>query len=444
MSKYAGRTKKNGVFIAALGTLVVTLSLIVYLNDGRAHITGQSGDNRSNQLLPISLLSGDGFAFDRLFSDGEELHYAFRRANGHVVSMYPIVPGLLNTVTYAVALHLEHPKPLQEDAAYLSLITGSVVTALSVGVIYLLLVGEGLGAIKSFGLSLAYAFGTSAFSVASRGIWQHGPALLFLSIGMLLLRRHSDRLVALAGLSLGLAVESRVPVVLLVLPLFWIPWQRGVKCLLAFTLAFSIPIALMRIYAWYYWGDPFVLAENMRNANASMFIVSNALEGMAGVLLSPGRGLFVYSPFLLFGAIGLIAALRQRDGFYISVALGVLLYILSVATYWHWWNGFTFGTRYLTETLPGGILLAAKPIIDWWDRGTWRRAIVAATIGWSVLVNYAGARHFPQLAYGGWTEEHRRVWTIRDNELAACLGALHARAASHIYRVFEGVSRGPS
>ena len=424
------REHPRGLWMMAI---VFVLSLMVYLTDGRSHLLGQSGDTRSNQLLPINLLAGNGFDFDRLFPAGEA-PYAFGRVHGHLMPQYPIVPGLINTVTYVAASYLGHSTPLRDDTAYLSLVTGSIVTALSAAAVYLLLLSGGSGVLASGLLALLYAFGTSAFSVASRGIWQHGPALLFLSVGLVLLRSKSDLLMSLAGLSLGLAVESRVPVFVMVLPLFAIPWQRGLKSFAGFSFNFLLPIALMRVYAWYYWENPFVLAENMATATAH-FVGNNVLEGLAGVVVSPGRGLFVYSPFLLFGVPGIISAVRCRDRFLILLAVGILAYIITVAVWVSWWGGKSFGTRMLTEIFPGGVLLSARPIAAWWTSRGWQRIVVVTVIGWSVLVNYAGARHYPKLPYVDEEEERKAAWSVHNTELVACLTALSRRIETHLSKM---------
>ena len=150
---------------------------------------------------------------------------------------YPIVPGLINTVTYVAASYLGHSMPLRDDTAYLSLVTGSIVTALSAGGLPPL-VKRRKWCVSERSSRSSLCIGTSAFSVASRGIWQHGPALLFLSVGLVLLKSKSDLLMSLAGLALGLAVESRVPVFVMVLPLFTIPWERGLKCFAGFSCKF--------------------------------------------------------------------------------------------------------------------------------------------------------------------------------------------------------------
>lgn len=74
-----------------------------------------------------------------------------------------------------------------------------------------------------------------------------------------------------------------------------------------------------------------------------------------GNLVSPSRGVFVYSPFLILGAYELV---RRSFG---SVRLASLLRWQSIAalaalalysSYSEWWGGYSYGIRYLAETEP--------------------------------------------------------------------------------------------
>ena len=78
-----------------------------------------------------------------------------------------------------------------------------------------------------------------------------------------------------------------------------------------------------------------------------------------GIVLSPSRGLFVYSPFLLPVLAGLIWKWRVllQDRFYRWVALWLLLHMLGAACHQIWWGGWSFGPRQMTELIPGFFLL---------------------------------------------------------------------------------------
>lgn len=88
-------------------------------------------------------------------------------------------------------------------------------------------------------------------------------------------------------------------------------------------------------------------------------------ESIAGLLVSPAKGLFWLSPFLVLGLLGLVAAVRdrerRRDGIVMSVGVGVILWLaLSVVD---WRAGWTVGPRHMVSMLPflaTGVVLAVE------------------------------------------------------------------------------------
>ncbi len=84
------------------------------------------------------------------------------------------------------------------------------------------------------------------------------------------------------------------------------------------------------------------------------------LVGLAGVLFSPGRSLFLYSPILVMAVLGArwMFAADKRRALIIMGAAGS--YILAVAAWQIWWGGKAWGSRLLTPVVPLlGTLMAA-------------------------------------------------------------------------------------
>ena len=85
------------------------------------------------------------------------------------------------------------------------------------------------------------------------------------------------------------------------------------------------------------------------------------LEAVHGHLLSPSRGLFVYSPLLVVTVVAVAVAVgRLRRDLLAWVAVGWIaahLLLASVAT--RWWSGPAYGPRILSDALPAWILLTA-------------------------------------------------------------------------------------
>src|ERR1700674_2129113 len=144
-----------------------------------------SGDTEPAELLPISILEGGRLDFDRFYSDRPDLPYAYRRVQGRVVSAYPIVAGIANVPTFAVARLFG--VDLYARRHFLSHVTADLLASASVAFLFLALRKICDCDRQAFFFSLVYAFATEVWSVGSRGLWQHGPSLFFLCASLWLL-----------------------------------------------------------------------------------------------------------------------------------------------------------------------------------------------------------------------------------------------------------------
>ena len=106
------------------------------------------------------------------------------------------------------------------------------------------------------------------------------------------------------------------------------------------------------------------------------------VDGLIGLLVLPGKGLFIYNPPLLFGAAGLVLWLaeprRLAEG--ATVAALTELTLAFLASYSGWHGGCNWGPRLLLPLvplllLPAGALLEEAPT----------RARRAAWVGLSLL-----------------------------------------------------------
>ena len=102
-------------------------------------------------------------------------------------------------------------------------------------------------------------------------------------------------------------------------------------------------------------------------------------ESIHGLLISPAKGLFWLSPFLLLGIVGIVAAVRdprrRRDGIVMAAAVAVIVWLaLSVHD---WRAGWTVGPRHMVSMLPflaSGVVLA----VLYWPRLAGALAVAAA------------------------------------------------------------------
>jgi hypothetical protein len=147
-------------------------------------------------------------------------------------------------------------------------------------------------------------------------------------------------------------------------------------------------------------------------------------DAWLGLLISPSRGLLVFSPIVLVTLAALPAVVRERARsplFWCAAAFAAQF--LLFASYSVWWGGHTYGPRYLVDVLPLTIPLAAEALSGWRAR-TLRSTLAAAALVWSIVVAGTGAFCYP---YDAWNQtpvdvdrDHRRLWSIRDNQVRRC------------------------
>jgi hypothetical protein len=225
--------------------------------------------------------------------------------------------------------------------------------------LFLLIALEWTAPRKAIALTLALALGTSAWTTASQGLWQHTASLPLLCGALWLLVRgeQNDRLVPWAGLLISLATVARYnnATTAVVLALFVLIRYR--ERFLAFALLAALPLLALLAYNQVIFGSPFDLGYG---AAASGW-TGVWWQGVVGLLISPAKGLFVFSPFLLLAAVGSIRSLRQPRSLRFYIAIAGWLFVFVMGKMWGWYGGWSYGNRMLTDSLPlWGVLMIAE------------------------------------------------------------------------------------
>jgi hypothetical protein len=150
------------------------------------------------------------------------------------------------------------------------------------------------------------------------------------------------------------------------------------------------------------------------------------LGGLAGTLLSPNRGLFIFCPWIALALATLPATFgRVRSwtlGPWLLAALAVDLLVLS--KYSVWWAGHTFGPRYWTDATPIFAVLLGFGLE--WARARSRVATLAfaVTIAFAILFQAIGAFCYPSTWDTFPIDVDRRpdrLWSWVDSEVTRCL-----------------------
>ena len=201
-------------------------------------------------------------------------------------------------------------------------------------------------------LALIFAFGTTAWSVVSRTLWQHGPSMLLLTLRSVVMLQAQEkpqrvqyaRFASCAGLRES-SDEQRgcgriYPVCDPVLSK-WL-WRY-----LAWAAVVAVPFVGYSWTTYHAFLPPYYRAFTQLSG-------ATFLEAFIGHWLSPSRGLLIFSPILILAISGVVLKIKRRqwqrlDGLLIAI---IGLHWIVVSLWWNWWAGVSFGPRIWSDMLP--------------------------------------------------------------------------------------------
>jgi hypothetical protein len=307
--------------------------------------------------------------------------------------------------------------------------SAAFVASAAVFFFYLALIRRGTSERNALLLAAALAFATGTWSTSSQELWLHAIAELLCAVALFLLAGPPTRgNAALAGAVIALIACNRPPDLFLaagfaVAALAWAGRERW------FLLAAAVvPPALTLAYNLIVFAHPL---GGWGLISAGRFGLSTPWNGIAGLLISPSRGLLVFTPWLLFGIFGIhVAISKNRERFLTLCLLAGVIAHIGFYSINDWRAGWSYGPRYMVDTLPVLAWFVAIGIDDMKIR---MRAALIALICYSAAVETIGAyayRHAADVVlfrddhfetFGGEPvriPDFRASWDIRNTYIA--------------------------
>lgn len=381
----------------------------------------------------------------------------------------------------------------------------SLCVAVSVAFVYLA-AAELVAPQAALVIALAYGAGTCVWSVSSQALWQSGPNVMFLALAVwcLVQMNRADWWAVPCGVAAACAVlcrpTSALAVIAIGLYLLGVAWRRiaqragwsvALRPALYYGLA-GLPWAIwLGYHHWYYLGSPLAFPDLVASRALAEQKVGvpdvwhgSFFEGLWGLLLSPSRGMLVYSPVLAFGIWGAVQAWRDaRWRVLRPLGLAAALLLATSAKWYDWAGGWSFGYRLMIDAAPL-LAVSSAAIVDRVRQKRLLKAVLAVTLLWSVGVQALGAYAYdvtgwnnrkafavtppgqkrsllfytPQAAAQAAAQHHaqvqviyldidrkpyhRRLWSIRDSQLVYYLTHL-AEARENRKRMIEEFLRQP-
>lgn len=265
------------------------------------------------------------------------------------------------------------------------------VTAAAAWVLALWVRALGFAGRTALATGVVYALGTAAWAYSRTMLSEPLSGLCVVAAGYCVTRwgGRDRRWLWLAGAIVGFSLHVHVLNVVLV------------PCVVGLALAtrrggdrkgwigaaglLAVGVALLIIGQWWRFGDPL---ETGRFGHYSHWVWP--WEGLAALLVGPGRSVFLYSPAVLLGLCGW-AALRRRVPVVCWFAVATIaLRWLVISTRSDWFGGWGLGARHLVPVIPLAMLgfaAAIEEVVPRWrrsGRAAWWVAVAAAVgvSGW--------------------------------------------------------------
>lgn len=298
-------------------------------------------------------------------------------------AMYPFYPPgtallALPAVAAARAIGLDMAKT-RDDARLQILLAAALVAAIFLVLERMarLVLPDG----AAFWVSLVFVLGTSVTSTIGTALWGHGPVVLLGALAMWQLiaadTEGRDPNGVVLGLVLGASFWCRPTAAVPAVLVFGLLLLRARREALRFLVAGGCVAAALVAVSIAELGMPLPTYYLLSTWPAN----PTPLVGLLGVLISPGRGLLVFSPFLVVGLAGWASRRLRREPLFLLASAWAGLQAVMVARNHDWWGGWCYGPRLLSDSLPAWFLLVVLALNRFGPhlkRSARRRTMVAA------------------------------------------------------------------
>jgi hypothetical protein len=251
-------------------------------------------------------------------------YWMIRTRQHQLASLYPVVTSLLVSPLYLPAVVWLNRLGWEQSwvgrvAELMEKISASLLAALTSVLMYLVLRRD--GARWSLPLAVVFALGTNTWMISSQALWQHGTGELLITLALLLVTiRATPVRTALLGAVCVLMAANRPPDALVAVAIGLIVIWRSRRKAVWLLAGGAVPLALLLAYNLIFIGQ---IAGAYALITPPESFYQPIWSGLAGLLVSPTRGLLVFTPFLVFIPVGLVQRLRSPGTKWLAVALSV-------------------------------------------------------------------------------------------------------------------------
>lgn len=452
--------------------LFLFIGLVVAYNVNLRQVS--SHDTYASRFVPISILRDGDLILDEFVPDALKLKAGdeffsdyFVYVRGHFYDSHPPVGPLLALPVYALPAWIGIPSRPELIANMFSKLAASLMVAFS-GVLLFRVSRRILEAISTSAAhdaqqaarvalfaAVAYGLGTSVWSTASLAMWTHTPAVLGFAVALWALTGGRTSVAGFAAAAACFSRPATAPAVAL-LGLYLVHraarngWQSEVARqrrmdVLRYAVSAAVTGVLGVLYNYWLFGNavggaPFRTGIWVEELGTTGMFTGSLPVGLAGLLISPSRGILIYSPVVLVAAYGAARSWRaslesertpapfsRADAILLAryLSLAAIVILLTYSKFIVWWGGHGYGPRYLTDGMPfiGPLFaLGLSPVSKTMSRARAGKVAAIAVLTYSIAIQAIGAFCWPS----SWTLNNNppyrfRLWDWRESQIELCI-----------------------
>ncbi len=415
------------------------LSILLFVTVLLAHAHSKvivSTDSMWSVYLAQSLVKDGDLVLDEYKEQAKERkNYGLRKRKGQLYSYFPVGTALMASpfvyifniypkVYWFLIPEVRVEEQPRAETYNLTLQRTIASVFVAVTVVALFFIFQSLiGLYPSFCLALLAAFATPLWSTASRGLWQHGPSAMLISLSLIiLLKARKADLAGLTGLLLAFAYVVRpTNAVIYILVATYLIFFRP-RALVTYIISSAIVFVPFVMFSYSFLDrimPPYYLASRLQ-------IGWHFPHAFTANLFSPNRGILFLSPILLPAFWEMLKLLNKiihdwnilkSESFSVLVMLCFFGHLTAISLFPEWWGGHAFGARYMCETVPYLMYFLAL----WISRfkiSFLKVCLFAAAALFSFYTNYVGATRMQAYLWNvrpvNIDRNPQRVWDLKD------------------------------
>ena len=250
----------------------------------------------------------------------------------------------------------------QLNARFVVALVNPVVLAVTGWLLFRLTVALGYAAKIGFLLAVAFAVATVVWPYANTFYPQPTVGLLLLLVAFAVQQWEQSRNLRwtwIIGVALAVAVLVRSAVVITlpgVAVALWMTthtWAERRAAAWRIGLLLAAGVAVSLFYNWLRFGSPF------DSGYYEVAWTTPPLLGLYGLLFSPGKGIFLYTPLLLLSVAALPLFWQAHRHLAVMIGLWWLAFLAFYAPYNFWTGGVNWGPRFLLPLVAVSLLPVA-------------------------------------------------------------------------------------